>query len=160
MNTSWLRGGLAPTALFALLVSLAHARAADQKIGTDTDGDSYTIKLAGPGALLVDPAGGNGPINSITVVGGDATSALSVAVTKAAIGNPDGKVSIGQITASGGTGSIGSIVALKSDLIGVGITQDGVVEGDHGLVELVNVEAPLACRLQRVAWDVARADQR
>ena len=49
---------------------------------------------------------------------------------------------------------------LPGRIIGVGITQDGVVEGDHGLVELVNVEAPLARRLQRVAWDVARADHR
>jgi RHS repeat-associated protein len=109
------------------LVFVPKLGAADQKTGTDTDGDKYTIKLTGPGALQVDPANGVGPIVSITVVGGNATSALSVVVVKGTTGTTDGKVSIGQITATGGTGSIGSIAAAKSDLVGTGISLTGGV---------------------------------
>lgn len=99
--------------------------AADVKTGTDTDGDKYTVKLTGPGTLTVSPVNGTGPITSIAVNGANATSALTVTVVKGTTGNPDGQVSIGQIAFAGGTGSIGSITAAKSDLVGAGIVVFG-----------------------------------
>lgn len=94
---------------------------------TDSDGDTYTVTLSGGGAAQVtldDPdLDQKGPIASITLTGAKAASALKVAVKKGETG--DGKVSIGAITADG---SFGSVNAVKSDLVGAGVTAAGVVK--------------------------------
>ncbi len=93
----------------------------------DSDGDKYTIKLTGPGQALIaidDPDGnGSGSIESILLSDTTSTSSLSVTVTKVATG--DGEVSIGRIT---GAGSLASLLAAKSDVIGSGISLGGFVE--------------------------------
>jgi autotransporter-associated beta strand protein len=95
---------------------------------TDTDGDTYTVKLTGPGtvaALLADPTGnGQGPINRIYLNGTDPTkSRLSIAVKKGKTG--DGYVSIGDINGSG----LKSISARNCDLIGGRVTLTGPLGG-------------------------------
>ncbi len=92
----------------------------------DSDGDKYTIKLSGPGQALIaidDPDGvGRGSIKSVLLSDTTTTSSLSVTVTKVTGG--DGEVSIGRIT---GAGSLASLLAPKSDLVGGGISLGGFV---------------------------------
>jgi N-acetylneuraminic acid mutarotase len=101
----------------------------------DSDGDSYTVKLSGPGTVLVQratDADGRGPIGTILLTGTTAKSSLSVTVKKAATG--DGKVTIGQIV---GDGDLKSLSAAKSDLIGAGLDINGWV-GQITLGDLKN----------------------
>lgn len=118
----------------ALVCLALPLNAADQKTGTDADLDAYTIKLTGPGTLQVNPANGSGPITSIAVSGTNHTSALSVTVRPApgAVGPDVGKVAIGAVT---GAGSLKSISAAKSDLVGAGIA----LGGGLGSVKLANI---------------------
>ncbi|MCL4206778.1 MAG: choice-of-anchor D domain-containing protein [Pirellulaceae bacterium] len=102
----------------------------------DEDGDSYTIKLSGPGEARIrldDPDGnGSGPINTILLTGTTAKSSLSVTVKKATGG--DGKVAIGRVV---GDGDLKSLSASKSDLTGTGIEFRGWV-GQIAMGDLKN----------------------
>ncbi|MCU0981969.1 MAG: choice-of-anchor D domain-containing protein, partial [Pirellulaceae bacterium] len=68
----------------------------------DSDGDSFTITLSGPGTARIrldDPDNERGPIESILLTGTTAKSSLSITVKKSLTG--DGKVPIGQIMGDG-----------------------------------------------------------
>jgi hypothetical protein len=84
---------------------------------TDDDGDSYTLKLTGPGQMQFLPddpdLNGEGPIGLVRLTGTDpAKSTLSIAVKTAPSG--DGRVGINRIQGSG----LKSISAAASNLVG------------------------------------------
>lgn len=89
---------------------------------TDSDGDVYTVRLAGAGTASVtinDPdTDTRGPISSIALAGTDSTSVLTIAVAKVG----DGRVKIGAIT---GTGAVNLISAPACDFDGAGISLGG-----------------------------------
>jgi hypothetical protein len=99
---------------------------------TDQDGDTYTVKLTGPGTASVFvldlDLDGKGPIDQIRLSGTDPKkSKLTITVKKAKTGS-DGLVNIGSIVGSG----IGGITAKLSDLIGAfghGIELTGALGG-------------------------------
>ncbi len=103
----------------SLLLGFALARsvlvAAPPQTFTDSDGDSYKVKLTGPGAAAVtldDPdLDGKGPIAGIVLAGTDATSALTITVVRVG----DGRVKVGAIS---GADAVKSISAVKCDLTG------------------------------------------
>jgi hypothetical protein len=99
----------------------------------DADGDRYSVKLSGPGTLVVavdlPDVNGHGPIGSVTLTGTTARSALTVSISKVF---GDGVVSIGSIADSG---DLASITATHSDLAGSGID----IGGRLGKVHLRNV---------------------
>ena len=74
----------------------------------DSDGDSYTIKLSGPGTARIrldDPDGdGRGPIESILLTGTTAKSSLSITVKKAAAGDGPGAAATTPAAAPGRPG--------------------------------------------------------
>src|SRR5207302_9699834 len=75
--------------LFSGVVPLP-AFAVSEASFTDTDGDSYTVRLTGPGTMQVtiqDTGGGQGPIASVALVGTTLKSVLSVQVTAGEHGN-------------------------------------------------------------------------
>jgi cytoskeletal protein CcmA (bactofilin family) len=85
---------------------------------TDQDGDTYTVKLTGPGTATVfidDPDGdGKGPIDQIRLSGTDGKkSRLTITVKKNRLGG-DGLVSLGSVVGSG----LAAITARTSDLVG------------------------------------------
>lgn len=92
--------------------------------GVDQDGDSYTVKLTGPGqvALFLDDADGDGkgPISHIVLQNTNPLTSLLTISVKKAIGG-DGIVTIGMIQGSG----LKSIKAAASDLVGAGIDLAG-----------------------------------
>ncbi len=97
---------------------------------TDGDGDTFQIKLAGPGTMVVALADLNGDgkddIESIILSNSTEQSALTIALKKKAAAG-DGEIAIGAITGDG-TGaaeSLGSLTALNSDLVGAGINFAG-----------------------------------
>ncbi len=90
---------------------------------TDGDGDSYTVKLKGPGTANItqdDLGSGDGPILSIALDATTNKSSLSVSVKKGPVG--DGSVTIGEIH---GTGGLKSLMAVNSQLIGTGLDLGG-----------------------------------
>ena len=108
----------------------------------DSDGDSYTVRLTGPGTARIrlnDPDGdGFGPIDSIFLENTTTATSLFVTVAKSLTG--DGKVSIGKIESIAGTkgnGSLKQLIADKSDLTG---SSSGVaVAGSVGQLTLANI---------------------
>ena len=87
--------------------------------GVDSDGDQYTVKLTGPGAIdVLQDAGSNGqgPIESINVVD---TNPGSSTLTITVVG--DGLVDVGSISGSG----LHKISASDADLDGAGIDLTG-----------------------------------
>ena len=92
---------------------------------TDTDGDKYTVKLKGNGTATVvplDPGGtGHGPIDSITLLGTDSKSSLSITVAKNKSGG-DGRISIGSII----SGGLAAFSAPAADLTGSAVFAGGV----------------------------------
>jgi EF hand len=99
---------------------------------TDEDGDTYTVKLTGPGTagvfVLDFDLDGQGPIDQIRLSGTDPKkSKLTITVKKAKSGS-DGLVDIGSIVGTG----IGGITAKASDLVGAfghGIELTGALGG-------------------------------
>ena len=108
-----------------LLLALARPAfpASPPKTFTDSDGDTYVVRLAGAGSSLVtldDPdTDGKGPISSIALTGTDATSVLTIAVAKVG----DGRVKMGAIT---GAGAVNIISAPQCDLNGSGVALGGL----------------------------------
>ncbi len=91
---------------------------------TDHDGDTYLIKLSGPGnfeVTRIDQGGGDGPLDAVTITGTTEKSRLSLTVT--AIGG-DGKVAVNSIS---GDTPLKSIFAGDADLAGSGIALPGGV---------------------------------
>ena len=91
---------------------------------TDQDGDTFSVKLTGPGqvsVVLSDSDGDlTGAIDQIFLQNTDsASSVLSVTVKKAKTGN--GFVDIGRVEGSG----LKSLTASSSDLVGTGVRLDG-----------------------------------
>lgn len=86
-------------------------------LGTDTDGDNYTIKLTGPGSItaITNQGGTTGFLQSLSFSSTDATSKLSITVKKVAAGN--GRL---RIDALSGASDIRSISASKSDMPSTG----------------------------------------
>jgi hypothetical protein len=101
----------------------------------DSDGDTYTVRLQGPGqlAIAIDDADGDGkgPIEQIIVSGADPRKSNLLISVKQARGG-DGQVSIGSIIGSG----LKSIKAPAADLVGAGILLGGFL----GSVQLDDVE--------------------
>jgi RHS repeat-associated protein len=100
---------------------LAHA---DQtEIITDSDGDVVTLQLKGAGTMVVallDPdMNDQGPIDTITLMGTDAASALTIKVSKVG----DAHIRIGSIISDGPLQSISGKTADLAD--GEGIDIDG-----------------------------------
>ena len=95
------------------------------KTFTDSDGDKYRVKIAGPGTLnvaLLDPDGdGKGPIDQLFLAGTKAGTNVSVTLVKK-VG--DGLIPIGDVN---GTGKLGSFKAAKSDLVVNGFIYSGAV---------------------------------
>ena len=91
----------------------------------DADGDSYKVRLSGPGEVTVvqnDPDGdGRGGITSLQLTGTTSRSSLKVTVKKS--GGGDGIVQIGSITG----GDLRMIHATKADLSGDGINLTGAL---------------------------------
>jgi hypothetical protein len=100
---------------------------------TDEDGDTYTVKLTGPGTATVfisDPDGnGKGSIDQIRLSGTDGKkSRLTIAVKKNLATGGDGLVSLGSVVGSG----VAAIAAGTSDLVGAlghGIELTGALGG-------------------------------
>ncbi|HEX3151240.1 MAG TPA: CARDB domain-containing protein [Gemmataceae bacterium] len=93
---------------------------------TDQDGDTYTVRLTGPGrvGLLSSDAGadGKGPIGRIVLQDTSSTlSSLTITVQKATTG--DGRISIGSIEGTG----LKRLTATASDLVGNGINLSGLL---------------------------------
>ena len=101
----------------------------------DDDGDLYTVSLKGFGTVGIfidDPdQDGKGPIELITATSTDGASIITVTVKRAKTG--DGLVSIGGVQGD----TIGSIVAVASDLVGPGITLTGYL-GSLTLHDILN----------------------
>lgn len=95
---------------------------------TDADGDTYTVKLSGPGtldAVLFDPNGdGHGPLDYLFANGTTTKSNITITVKKNKLGG-DGIVTIGDVA---GTGSLGTFSATASDLIMNGLSFTGAVK--------------------------------
>lgn len=110
-----------------LFCSVLLASPPEVRAFTDSDGDTYSVKVTGPGFALVfrnvTAAEPNGPIASILLTGTDATSVLTIAVSKVG----DGRVRVGQIS---GSGPVGMIVATKCDL-GIGGIRIGSLGSLH-----------------------------
>ncbi len=108
----------------------------------DADGDRYTIRKTGPGAVkvaLLDPDGdGRGAIDFLHVDGSTAATAVSVTVVKGAGGN--GRVDIGDVTING---ALKSFVARQSELVVNGFTATRAV-GAIALGSVLQPDALLA----------------
>lgn len=96
-----------------------------KKVGsfTDTDGDTYVVRLTGPGQIgyvLDDPDhDGTGSLSRLSVDGTTAgSSVLSITVVKAKTG--DGRVDVGAMTGAFGA-ALKSIIAPSVDITGNGI---------------------------------------
>ncbi len=130
IRTSRLRSATA--SLSSLLDALEpRAMLASTFIGTDVDGDAYTIKLTGNGtASVVTSAGGtSGSISSITLTGTDANSNLSITVKKLNAG--DGRVNLDELTG----GLLKNIFAGRVDLAADGqITLAGLRRAEMGAI--------------------------
>lgn len=99
----------------------------------DSDGDSYTIRLTGPGTARIGldgPEGDGGPIDLIFLENTTTATALFVTVAKSPTG--DGRVSIGTIESNG---SLKQLIADKSDITGSGVA----VAGSVGQLTLGNI---------------------
>jgi len=104
---------------------------------TDIDGDTYTVKLTGPGTARIHLVGSDedrcGSIDWIALEGTSTASSLTISVSKPTNGS-DGRVSIGKIT---GDGSLKSLVAAKCDITGSDVGID--LAGSVGQVTLGDV---------------------
>lgn len=109
---------------------------------TDVDGDSYTVKLAGPGtvnAVLLDPDGdGRGSLDMLIAEGATTASKITIAVKKA--GNGNGLLDIGDVTV---TGDLGALVAPTSNLIVNGLDVSGFL-GAATIRDLMALDPVLA----------------
>jgi RHS repeat-associated protein len=94
---------------------------------TDSDGDTYTVKLSGPGtlgAVLLDPDGDTkGSLDQLFLTGSTAKTKVTVTVKKAKSGS-DGIVTIGDINV---TGDLGAFTAKASDFTVDGVVATGAV---------------------------------
>ncbi len=94
---------------------------------TDTDGDTYTVKLAGPGtlnAVQLDPAGTDqGPLDYLLADGTTTKSFITVSVKKNKVSG-DGIVTIGDVI---GTGALGAFTATASNLVMNGLDFAGAI---------------------------------
>ncbi len=141
---------LAPLCVLANVCGALAATPAQQF--TDTDGDAYSVTLAGPGSVVVDQGPGDGPIRGLALTGTTAGSVLTVRlVTKVA----DGVVTIGAVT---GAGSLQSLNAKTSDLTGAGVA----LGGGLGTVTLrdiadgANISAGVDAKLKTTKLTAAR----
>ena len=123
----------------------------------DADGDRFTVTVEGPGQAVVvqqtPDSKGRGAIQSIQLSGTDSTSVLTITVKKK-VGRGNGIVNVGSITG----GSIGTIDAIKADLIGNGTNMTGDV-GAMTVRRMTNNAAILVGGVlgQFTARDVGRA---
>ncbi len=95
---------------------------------TDSDGDLYTIKVAGGGvftAFLNDPDGdGRGSLHTLTATGTTILSSLSISVKKAKTGGGNGFLNVDTIQI---TGDLKSIKAPLVNLNGAGFSATGFI---------------------------------
>ncbi len=116
-----LRSAFTACGLFLTLARTAFPASPPQNF-TDSDGDTYTVRLTGAGSAvvtIVDPDHDNkGPIASIALTATDFTSVLTIAVAKVG----DGRVKVGAIS---GSGAVNIISAASCDLNGAGIALGG-----------------------------------
>ncbi|HEV7405628.1 MAG TPA: Ig-like domain-containing protein, partial [Chthoniobacteraceae bacterium] len=98
---------------------------------TDGDGDTYQVKLTGPGSVDVQLGDVTGDskddVQSLTLHGTTEKSTLTVLFKKKAAAG-DGEVAIGALLSDAGNVSLGSFTAAKSDLVGAGISVGGTID--------------------------------
>jgi hypothetical protein len=120
---------------------------------TDSDGDSYTVKLTGPGTLVVemaDPNGdGMGSIQTLGVANSDPTlSSLTVTVKNGPLG--DGYVNIGELEVFG-SGSSGPVGLKSLNLGSTNFTGNGLlVQGNLASLTVHDVRGGAS-----LSWKVA-----
>lgn len=121
---------------------------------TDSDGDTYTIKLTGPGtlnAVQFDPAAtGRGPIDYLLADGTTTKSSILVTVIKNKAGG-DGIVTIGDVI---GAGALGLFTATASNLVMNGVDFAGSVRSIK-VRDILNVDVDLASSALRVGGTAA-----
>jgi RHS repeat-associated protein len=106
---------------------------------TDTDGDTYTVAVSGPGTMnivLLNPdIDGKGSIDQLLLTDATSKSKVTVAVKRGAQG--DGIVTIGDLDV---TGDLGAFTAKSSDLTVDGVVATGVL-GAVSIRDMIAVDA-------------------
>lgn len=106
-----------------------------KRVFTDSDGDTYTVTLSGPGtlsAVLLDPDGDNkGPLDRLILTGSTVKSKVTITVKRAPDGldadklpDGDGIVTLGDFSV---TGDLASFTAKTIDLTMEGIAVSGTI---------------------------------